>query len=398
MGDPRFFVICSLYKFNAFALPGSYRRKNNGNMALIDVVKCEVNSNEFVYKFPSDDLRMGTQLVVYPAQTAFFVKGGKICDEFAAGTYTISAENIPILNKLINIPFGGSSPFKAEVWFINQITKLDMKWGTPQPIQLEDPKYGIIVPVRSFGQYGIKITNPRAFMETLIGNMATFTSDKINEYFKGKIVGQLSALITEKMATEKVSVLNVNGHLMTMSEYCRERLSQNFAQYGIELVDFSLMSINVPQDDPSLIKLKDAIDKAAQLRIVGRDIYQMDRSFDVMGKAAANEGAGGSVANMGMGLGMGLNMGNQMGNMMSQNMNTNVVPPPLPQAQYYIVVNGQQQGPFDVNAISSYISSGQINANTLVWKQGMANWSKISTVPELANMLQSCPPPVPPTI
>ena len=57
-------------------------------MALIDVIKCDVNSNEFIYKFPSDDLRIGSQLVVYPSQTAFFLKGGKICDEFTSGTYT----------------------------------------------------------------------------------------------------------------------------------------------------------------------------------------------------------------------------------------------------------------------------------------------------------------------
>lgn len=175
-------------------------------MALIDVVKCEVNDNEFVYKFPSDNLKIGTQLVVYPAQTAFFVKGGQICDEFTAGTYTIKTENIPILNKLINIPFGGNSPFKADIWFVNQISKLDMKWGTTQPIQLEDPKYGIIIPIRAFGQYGIKISNPRVFIETFIGNMSSFTADKINDYFKGRIIALLSTLITEKMICERVSV------------------------------------------------------------------------------------------------------------------------------------------------------------------------------------------------
>ena len=367
-------------------------------MALIDVVKCEVNDKEFVYKFPSDDLRIGTQLVVYPAQTAFFVKGGQICDEFTAGTYTIQTNNIPILNKLINIPFGGSSPFKADVWFVNNITKLDMKWGTPQPIQLEDPKYGIIVPVRAFGQYGIKISNPRTFMETLIGNMTSFNADKINDYFKGKMIAQLSSLITQKMTEEKQSIVNINAQLMVMSQFCQEKLAQYFAQYGIELVDFSFMSINVPHDDPSFKKLKEAIDKAAQLKIVGRDIYQMDRSFDVMEKAAGNEGSMGGVANMGMGLGVGMNLGNQMGAMMGQNMNTNVAPPPIPQSTtYYVAVNGQQQGPYDVNTISNYLQNGQLTADSLVWKQGMPAWAKISSLPEFASMFQNCPPPLPPT-
>ena len=90
-------------------------------MALIDVVKWEANDRELVHKFPSEDLRIGTQLVVYAGQTAFFVKGGKVMDQFESGTYTIKTENIPLLNKLINLPFGGNSPFQAEVWFVNKL-------------------------------------------------------------------------------------------------------------------------------------------------------------------------------------------------------------------------------------------------------------------------------------
>ena len=126
-------------------------------MNLVDVIKCEVNDKELVYKFSPENLRLGSQLVVYPTQTAFFVKGGVILDEFICGTYTLKTENIPLLGKLINLPFNGQTPFKAEVWFINQIAILDCKWGTASPIQIEDPKYGIIVPIRAFGQYGFKI-------------------------------------------------------------------------------------------------------------------------------------------------------------------------------------------------------------------------------------------------
>ena len=137
-------------------------------MAIIDVVKYQATENEFVYKFPSEDLRLGTQLVVSISQVAFFVKGGKIFDQYESGTHTLKSENIPLINKLINLPFGSSSPFQAEVWFVNLISKMDVKWGTGTPIQLEDPKYGVIVPVRAYGQYGFKISNARLFLETLV--------------------------------------------------------------------------------------------------------------------------------------------------------------------------------------------------------------------------------------
>lgn len=367
-------------------------------MALIDVIKCEVNDKNLVYKFPSEDLRIGTQLVVYTGQTAFFVKGGKVMDQFDSGTYTIKTENIPILNKLINLPFGGNTPFKAEIWFVNRLAILDSKWGTPTPIQLKDPEYGVVVPVRAFGQYGLKVVNPKLFLETLVGNATSFTTEKVGDYFKGKMVSRLTSLLSTTIADYKVSILNINSHLAEMSEMLRKEIGEDFANYGLELESFNVMSVNVPQDDPSFKKLREAIDKAAQLRIVGRDIYQMDRSFDVLEKVASNEGASGSLMNMGMGLGVGMNMGNHMGTMAIQNLNTHVVPPPIPQqSAYYIAIDGNPSGPFDVSTVVSYVNSGQVNKDTLVWKQGLSTWTALGSISEFSYLFASCPPPIIPT-
>lgn len=368
-------------------------------MALIDVVKWEVNTKELVHKFPSEDLRIGTQLLVYPGQTAFFVKGGKVMDMFDCGTHTIKTENIPLLNKLINIPFGGDSPFKAEVWFINQVAIMDTKWGTPTPIQLEDPKYNVIVPVRAFGQYGLKVEEPRIFLETLVGNMTTFSTEQVKQYFKGKMMSFFTNLISDKITKDCVSVLNINSHLIDMSEYVQNKLAPEFLKYGLGFDNFHIMSVNVPEDDPSFKKLKEAKELAAHVKIAGRDIYQMERTFDVMDKAATNESAVGGIMGVGMGVGAGLGMGNQMGTMAMQTLQMGAIPPPLPQtALYYVAANGQQQGPFDITTILAYIGNGQINSDTLVWKQGMSAWNRIAQLPEFANSFQSCPPPISPTI
>lgn len=366
-------------------------------MALIDVVKCELNSQDLVYKFPSEDLRLGTQLVIYTGQTAFFVKGGKVLDEFTSGTYTLKSENIPLLNKLINIPFGKESPFKAEVWFINQLAILDTKWGTATPIQLEDPQYGVLVPVRSYGQYGLRVKEPRKFLETLVGNMTSFTVDKVDSYFKGKIMSQLVNNISTKIAQDKISILTINAHLLDISQFVENALTSDFEKYGLGIENFTVMSINVPEDDPSFIKLKEAKDLAAKMKIAGKDVYQMQRSFDVMEKAASNEGGSGSFVGAGVGLGMGIGVGGQIGNMVNQTMNTSpAVPPPLPTIQYYVAMGGQQQGPYDMTTILGYINAKLINKDTLVWKQGMASWTKIGDVPDFTQIFNSCPPPLPP--
>lgn len=83
-------------------------------MALVNVIKWEANTNELVHKFPIEDLKVGSQLVVYPSQTAFFVKGGQIFDEFICGKYTIKSENIPLLHKVFNLPLAESHRFKPK--------------------------------------------------------------------------------------------------------------------------------------------------------------------------------------------------------------------------------------------------------------------------------------------
>lgn len=296
-------------------------------MAIVDVVKYDGNDSEFVWKFPSNNLRLGTQLVVKQAQIAFFVKGGKVLDPFESGTHTLTSGNIPILHKLINIPFGGDSPFQAEVWYINLISKLNNKWGTQTPIQLEDPKYGIVVPVRAFGQFGFKISNPKLFLETIVGTINIYLADKIVEYFTGKIITTISTAIGKKIILDKLSVLEMSVHLDDLSVFTEEKIKDEFAKFGIEIVNFYIMSINIPESDPSVKRLKEIKEKAMYINTVGKDVYSFDRSMNVMETAAGNEGNSGNLMGAGMGLGMGLGVGGVMGNQMSNissQMNSNL--------------------------------------------------------------------------
>lgn len=364
-------------------------------MALVNVIKYEMQDGVFCYKYPVDDIRVGSQLIVYPSQVAFFVKGGQVLDEFTSGTYTISSENIPLLNKVVNIPFGNESPFKAEVWFINRISKLDMPWGTPQPIQIEDPKYHIIVPVRSNGQYGLRISNPRLFLETLIGNMVGFDSEKIDRYFKGRIISLLNQLLAKSIIEKEISVLDINTKLFELSNECEKGLNELLEKYGVTIIEFSIMSINVPDNDESVKKLKDAKDLIARLNIAGRDVYQMERSFDVLEKAASNEGAGGQMMAMGAGLGAGVGVGSAIGGIAANMINTNPQMPPIPhETLYYVYVNGQQIGGQNEQQIANYIAQGIINGETLIWTNGLPNWIKLSAIPALSRYLQNTPPPI----
>lgn len=375
-------------------------------MSMFTVIKHDVDIDEIAWKFPQENLRLGSQLIVRTGQVAFFCRSGRIYDEFTEGTYTIRSNNLPLLDKLINLPFGNQSPFQAEVWFISTLMKLDSKWGTVKPVLLEDPKYGIVVPVRAFGQYGIQVKNPRIVFESLIGTLQYFTNRELTSYFAGLIVTRASDIIAEQVAIKGVSILKISSLLQDLSEEIMEHLIPQFERFGFNLVNFFIMSINVPEDDSSVIALKKATEKRMHIDTVGKDVYSFDRSMDVMDKAAANEGTGSDLMGAAMGLGMGFALGPKLGNQMGQignQMNTglnSVPPPPRAEIQYYVYYNNQQFGPLDLNSMKTYIQQGLINAETYVWKPGMANWDRAMALQELAPLFSTSnvtPPPPPPS-
>ena len=374
-------------------------------MALIDIVKFQGNDAEFVWKFPSENLRLGTQLVVKPAQTAFFVRGGVILDEFKEGTVTLKSGNIPLLTKLVSLPFGGDTPFQAEVWFVNLITKLNTPWGTARPIQLEDPKYGVVVPVRAFGQFGFRVAEPRKFLEGVVGTAKVFTAVQITDYFKGVLLQAVNSNIGKAMVKQNISVLQISAYLDDISGFCKEKIALDFQQFGLELINFYFQSINVPEEDPSFIKLKQIKEKSTELNVVGRDIYQLDKSMDVLKTAAANEGAGSAIMQSGMGIGMGMLVGTQIGQQAGQMLTKmpeagSAAPPPIPGAQtlaFFVAANGQQTGPFPLAVLQQMVAAGSFAPASLVWRQGMAGWQAASAVPELAGLFAATtPPPIPP--
>jgi membrane protease subunit (stomatin/prohibitin family) len=282
-------------------------------MAIVEVVKYNGGPDVFAWKYPSEEIGTWTQLIVNESQEAVLYKGGQALDIFAAGRHTLSTANIPFLNKIINLPFDGRSPFTAEVWYINKIHSLDIKWGTPTPIQLQDPKYKVFVPLRSFGQFGIQVGESKQFLTKLVGTLSVFDKDNIIKYFRGLYLTKVKDSISSYLIKKSVSTLEINAYLDELSEHLKEAIRPTLDEYGIRLLNFYVNDINVPEDDPAVKKLKDALAKKAEMDIVGYS-YVQERSFDTLEGAVTNPGSAQSgLMEAGIGLGMGLGFGGAMG-------------------------------------------------------------------------------------
>ncbi|NLJ17010.1 MAG: SPFH domain-containing protein [Clostridiales bacterium] len=282
-------------------------------MAVIDRIKFDgLKSRDWlVYKHPTETIVRGAQLVVGEGQAAIFVKSGRILDLFNAGTYTLDAENLPLLQGFLNIPFGGKTPLTAEIYYINITSKLDVAWGTSDPIQLIDPKYNIKLRVRAFGQMGMKVNDYALFLRELIGVMSPremVRIDNIASYFKGLIIQKMKSIIAEVIIKQKISALEISAEIDRIAELSREKITPTIEQFGLKVINFFIKSINFPDED--FEEINQILSDKAEFEIMGDSRYAVKRSFDVYEGAANNEsGVAGAFAAGGMGLGIGASIG-----------------------------------------------------------------------------------------
>lgn len=282
-------------------------------MAIVEVIKYNGGPDVFAWKYPSEELGTWTQLIVNESQEVVLFKGGKALDVFQSGRHTLDTANIPFINKIVNLPFGGRSPFTAEVWYINKVNSLDIKWGTASPIQIQDPKYGVFAPVRSNGMFGIQIQDSKEFLIKLVGTLSIFDKGSIVKYFRGLYITRVKDAISSYLIHKKISILEINAYLDELSDYMKERIEPTMKEYGIKLVNFYVNDISVPEDDPAVIKLKDALAKKAEMNILGYS-YQQERSFDTLEGAAKNTSSSSApLMGAGIGLGMGVGLGGTIG-------------------------------------------------------------------------------------
>jgi len=286
-------------------------------MAFIDRVKFEGSPRDLVWKYPADNLSTATQLIVSEMQEAVIFREGKALDVFGPGRHTLATANLPGLRTLINLPFGGQTPFTAEVYFVSRSTVPDLRFGTSAPIQLQDPKYNVLVPVRTFGIFGVRVRDSRTFVTVICGQNRLFTTEDISTYLRGVLATRVKDYIAEVIIRQKVSVLEMSAYLEECSTVGKARAGEDFQKYGLEITDFLLESIDVPEDDPTVKRLKESLSSRADIDIMGTDNYRMKRTFDTLEKAAGSEGGAGTIMGAGMGLGLGFGVGQMMPGMVA---------------------------------------------------------------------------------
>jgi membrane protease subunit (stomatin/prohibitin family) len=403
-------------------------------------------------------IRYGSSLRVKQGEVAVFVyskDGGEIQD-FIVGPHdeTIKTANFPILSNIVGTAFGGQSPFQAEVYFINISGNNQLKFGIPY-FDVFDPRFNdFSVPVAVRGTLTFNLTDYRTFIQ--LNRLIEFNKEDLFNQIKDAITKRIKQVVTNLPSETQRPVIQLERNILEVNERVTPEIQQRLStDFGLNLkaLDISAIEIDKESEDyqkllaitanqvtktidaQSEVNIKNLVDtqeinaqnleetlrvqreeaqRAQKLQTETNFIntHALNQQADVLKTAAGSlgtmgqvggEGSGMNPAGMMTGMALGGAMGNQMAGMMNQmgqNINQNQQnPPPLPTSvSFFVVLNGQQAGPFSMAELTQLVSNSQLTKETHVWKAGMGNWEKAESVPDLSMLFAHVPPPIPPII
>jgi len=268
------------------------------NIIFLEVIEWfDETGKEIVHRIPekgSGEIKFGAQLIVRESQAAVFFYNGRAYDAFAPGRHTLTTANIPILNKVLSLPWGLTSPLRAEVYLVNMKVFPNLKWGTRDPVAFKDSQLGLIR-LRAFGIFDVRVIQPVLFVNSLVGTQGVYTTEEIEEYLSRVIVSRFNDYLGEHLDT----FFNLPGQYDKLSAELIGRLENDFSRYGLGLYNLNIMSITPPPE------VQKAIDDKSKLGIFD-DLNRLLKMKAAMALEKASESRAEAGAGLGMGFGFGM--------------------------------------------------------------------------------------------
>ena len=436
--------------------------RNNRKGGFMDEIRCDDPSYLIWKWHPSgvqqgetvreNSIRWGSSLRVKDGEVAVFVykQKNETMQDFIVGPFdqTIKTANFPMLSSIIGLAYEGGTPFQAEIYFINLARIIQVKFGVPF-FDVYDPRFADFgVPIAVRGTVSFGIADYREFIK--LHRLSTFNLDDFQKQIRDAVNRYVKDAVANAPATHNIPVVQIESKTAQINdaiEYdLKERLAENFG-VTVSGVDISAIDIDKSSDGFRQLKAITAdvttatiqgqtaanIENYAETLRIQREeaqyaqhkatqsanlgAFQIEKQAEVgvagaeaLGKMGANDAGGvdlGSstgfnpaamMAGMALGGAVGQNIASTMNGAMSGINNPGTVPPPIPTIAYHVAVNGQAAGPYDISTLAQMATTGQLTTDSLVWKNGMAQWAKAGSVDELKNLFDNIMPPIPPQV
>ena len=391
-------------------------------------------------------IRWGSSLRVKDGEVAVFVYSqyDGTAQEYIKGPcdLILNTKNLPILASLVGLAYDGGTPFQAEVYFINLAQIVQVKFGVPF-FDIYDPRFDDFgVPVAVRGTVSFHIADYKEFIR--FHRLNNFRLDDFQQQIRDAVSRYVKDIVANAPASNNIPVIQIETKIAQINDVVEydisERLKENF---GVLVSGVDIGAIEIDKNSEGYHQLMAVTKNVAATRIeaetqdylerlrIQREesqyamhkqtqtanigAFQIEKQADIgiagaqaLGQMGANGagdvnlGSGGDgfnmaamMASMAVGGTVGQNLAGAMNNMMggiNQQTTPGVVPPPIPAVAYHVAINGKAVGPFDMTSLAQMAANGQLSEDSLVWRNGMAQWEKVTAVDELKELFDTMPP------
>lgn len=230
---------------------------------LASIIKYEGDNETLVWKHPIEDFNMGSQLIVHESQEAIFFRDGQALDLFGAGRYALETQQLPLLEKIYQLPTDTGGTFHSEVYYINLATQMGIKWGTDSKVRLFDPASGLHIEIGASGEFNIRVADSRRLLLKVVGTTGSLGQAELlgggnaKGVFRALVMTQVKSYLAQAIRDSGINILEIDAHLLTLSQALRERINEGLADYGLTMPEFFVSRIVTPDDDPNFKRMRE---------------------------------------------------------------------------------------------------------------------------------------------
>ncbi len=230
---------------------------------LASVIKYEGDNETLVWKHPIEDFNLGSQLIVHESQEAVFFRDGQALDLFGPGRYTLETQQLPLLEKVYELPTDTEGTFHSEVYFINLATQMGVKWGTDSKVRLFDPASGLHIELGASGEFNLRVTDSRRLLLKVVGTTGALGQGDLlgggstRGIFRALVMTQVKSYLAQVIKESGINVLEIDARLMDLSTALRDKINEGLRDYGVTMPEFFVSRIVTPDDDPNFKRMKE---------------------------------------------------------------------------------------------------------------------------------------------
>ena len=240
---------------------------------LASIIKYEGDGDTLVWKHPIEDFNLGSQLIVHESQEAIFFRDGQALDLFGAGRYTLETQQLPILEKLYQLPTDTEGTFHSEVYYINKTVQMALKWGTPEKVRFIDPLTGVPLELGASGEMNLQVSDSRKLIVKLVGTGKNISwgdgvTGTLQAMFRPLIANAVKTNLSSVIKNEAIDLLEIDEKLNVISESLRQKLLPGFEEYGLTVPQFYVNRVVLPEEDPNFKRIRELHTITLQTRVI----------------------------------------------------------------------------------------------------------------------------------